>query len=141
MDLTRKLWFVSHLKAALKRDKVKAFVDEPALLDCEDAEEVIEKVNLHVAVLSERYAEPEFCLDELLTMMKSNREENKLVLPVLYGVDLDDLRGVSEGRGKYAPAFDHHRRNRYITQEKLNGWEVALHELSWITGFCRNEYR
>ncbi|CAL8997833.1 unnamed protein product [Prunus brigantina] len=88
--------FTSHLHKALESRGYDVFMDEddlqvgqvikPELL------QAIEKSKISVIVLSTRYADSSWCLDELVKIMECRRTLNQIVLPIFYKVDPSDVR-------------------------------------------------
>nr|ANB44748.1 resistance protein 2 [Prunus sogdiana] len=88
--------FTSHLHKALESRGYNVFMDEddlqvgqvikPELL------QAIEKSKISVIVLSTRYADSSWCLDELVKIMECRRTLNQIVLPIFYKVDPSDVR-------------------------------------------------
>nr|PNR52797.1 hypothetical protein PHYPA_009172 [Physcomitrium patens] len=79
--------FVTHLEDALRSEGFRPFLDVrflmvggPALKSIDQA---LDMAKVHVAVVSKGYAEPKYCLSELVDMLKSCQP----VVPVLYDVE------------------------------------------------------
>jgi len=124
--------FIAHLDQALCDAGFRPFLDLRSLRVGNHNQvsiyQALDMAKVHVAVVSEGYAESEYCLNELVTIMNSG----KPVIPVFYDVELDDLLFVE--KGKFAEAFKNHKNGQ--TQEKLQQWTVALGRLAHIVGFC-----
>ncbi|KAG0578816.1 hypothetical protein KC19_4G051400 [Ceratodon purpureus] len=136
-----KATFVAHLEEALRCAGFRPFLDarsqikgNPALKSIDQALDV---ANVHVAVVSKRYAESKYCLTELVAIMRSG----KPVIPVFYDVEPVDLRWVEDG--PFAEAFEKHksRGRTESTDTKLQEWRDALQALSEITGFRSADYK
>ncbi|KAG0623115.1 hypothetical protein M758_3G149500 [Ceratodon purpureus] len=133
-----KATFVAHLEDALRCAGFRPFVDARSLMKGNPAlksvDQALDAAKVHVAVVSKRYAESKYCLNELVAMMRSG----KSVIPVFYDVEPVDLRWVENG--SFAEAFLKHK-SKGRTQKKLQEWTDALRALADITGFCLADYK
>ncbi|KAG0622240.1 hypothetical protein M758_3G083200 [Ceratodon purpureus] len=133
-----KATFVAHLEEALRCAGFRPFLDARSLMKGNPAlqsiDQALDVANVHVAVVSKRYAESKYCLKELVAMMRSG----KPVIPVFYGVEPVDLRWVENG--PFAEAFEKHK-SRGRTETKMQEWRDALQALSEITGFRSADYK
>ncbi|KAH9294047.1 hypothetical protein KI387_040749, partial [Taxus chinensis] len=89
----------------------------------------IRTASVHIAILSRRYAESPWCLDELSLMLESGG----LILPVFYHVPPGDLVRLQYGKGKYAKAFASKRFQGYDA-DRLQRWRESLQRVSNISG-------
>ncbi|GLJ34259.1 hypothetical protein SUGI_0688520 [Cryptomeria japonica] len=89
---------------------------------------------VHIAIFSERYAESPWCLAELSYMLETGTP----IIPVFYLVDPSDLRWVAQDKGRYAPAFSHHKKKRRYTSKMLREWKSALQKVSYLSGYMLN---
>ncbi|KAG0622263.1 hypothetical protein M758_3G085100 [Ceratodon purpureus] len=133
-----KATFVAHLEEALRCAGFRPFLDARSLMKGNPAlksiDQALDMANVHVAVVSKRYAESKYCLTELVAMMRSG----KPVIPVFYDVEPVDLRWVENG--PFAEAFEKHK-SRGRTEMKMQEWRDALQALSEITGFRSADYK
>ncbi|KAG0590524.1 hypothetical protein KC19_1G106000 [Ceratodon purpureus] len=133
-----KATFVAHLEDALRCAGFRPFLDARSLMKGNPAlksiDQALDVAKVHVAVLSKRYAESKYCLNELVAMMRSG----KPVIPVFYDVEPVDLRWVENG--PFAEAFLKHK-SKGRTQKKLQEWTDALGALAGITAFCSADYK
>ncbi|KAG0582737.1 hypothetical protein KC19_3G081900 [Ceratodon purpureus] len=133
-----KATFVAHLEEALRCAGFRPFLDARSLMKGNPAlqsiDQALDMANVHVAVVSKRYAESKYCLKELVAMMRSG----KPVIPVFYDVEPVDLRWVENG--PFAGAFEKHK-SRGRTATKLQEWRDALQALSEVTGFRSADYK
>ncbi|KAG0583595.1 hypothetical protein KC19_3G148200 [Ceratodon purpureus] len=133
-----KVTFVAHLEDALRCAGFRPFLDARSLMKGNPAlksiDQALDAAKVHVAVVSKRYAESKYCLNELVAMMRSG----KPVIPVFYDVEPVDLRWVENG--PFAEAFLKHK-SKGRTQKKLQEWTDALRALADITGFCLADYK
>ena len=131
-----KAGFMSHLDEALRAAGLNPFLDKASLRKGDPAfksiEAALEVANIHVAVVSEGYAESKYCLNELVAMIRSG----KPVIPVFYDVEPTHVRWVESG--SFAKAFEKHKLKR--AKEQVEEWRDALRKLADITGICFRLY-
>lgn len=134
-----KATFITHLEDALRCAGFRPILDARALMKRNPAlrsmEQAVAMANVHVAVVSKRYAESKRCLDELVAMMRSS----KPVVPVFYEVEPGELRWVENG--PFAEAFAKHSSNSRRTEQKVRAWRNALKALAELTGFRLADYQ
>ncbi|KAL5563681.1 hypothetical protein UlMin_033428 [Ulmus minor] len=131
--------FTSYLRDALRREKIETYIDEenlargaeisPAIL------RAIEESMICVIIFSENYANSSWCLDELVHILKCQRQYGQQVVPIFYKVDPSYVR---KQLGSYAIAFKKLQK-RY--KEKVNSWRAALTEAANLAGWSSHEMR
>ncbi|KAL7592024.1 disease resistance protein RPV1 [Lactuca sativa] len=88
--------FTDHLYAALERAGVRTFRDNDNIDRGQELKPEIDRAikesRASIVVLSEKYANSRWCLDELLLILVQRRSFNHFVLPVFYHVDPSDVR-------------------------------------------------
>ncbi|CAI0428662.1 unnamed protein product [Linum tenue] len=129
--------FTDHLDSALRRGKrVRVFRDDVDLRRGENITEAIsraiEESMLSVVVLSRGYASSEYCLDELVKIMKCRNSEK------VYKVSPDDDVADPASSGIYKADFDRHK--RMYSYERVNGWIHALRSISHISGWVIDDH-
>ncbi|KAG0583693.1 hypothetical protein KC19_3G155600 [Ceratodon purpureus] len=133
-----KATFVSHLEDALRCAGFRPFLDARSLMKGNPAlksiDQALDMAQVHVAVVSRRYAESKYCLNELVAMMRTG----KPVIPVFYNVEPVDLRYVESGL--FAKAFEKHKASGR-TEKKISEWRDALKALAGLTGFRSANYK
>ncbi|XP_057952416.1 TMV resistance protein N-like [Malania oleifera] len=92
----------------------------------------IEEAKMAVVVLSERYADSGWCLDELAGIMRCAEEKGLQVFPVFYHVDPSDVR---KQRGKFKDAFDAHAADKE-RRARVETWKAAMTAVA----NCRGEH-
>ncbi|GLJ11596.1 hypothetical protein SUGI_0172300 [Cryptomeria japonica] len=121
---------------ALKPLGIEVFLDELELQlgDCipSELQYAINTSFLHIAILSPRYAESPWCLEELRLMLRTG----KTIIPVFYGVDPGHLRRM---KGPIAQAFSKLETQARYTPRKLEDWKMALQEVSKFKGHIVEE--
>ena len=128
--------FVARLYADLKihgfqpclemKDNSRAF---PVFKEINKA--LVKGACVHVAIFSKRYAESEYCLDELCEMLKSVQR----IIPVFYDIKTNDLRKIEDG--PYKEAFIKHQKRERI--ERILIWKEALRKVADYKGFGMDE--
>ncbi|CAH2046349.1 unnamed protein product [Thlaspi arvense] len=128
--------FISHLHKRLKGDGIDAFIDseEDAGQELTNFFKRIEKSKIALAVLSSRYTESHWCLQELVKIMECSMKgegcNNKLlVIPILYKLnvstvtELDGDFGLKLWNLWRLPGRNRHRDNRIVK------WSEALEDV------------
>ncbi|CAL8107638.1 unnamed protein product [Prunus armeniaca] len=125
--------FTSHLHKALKSRGYDVFMDEddvqvgqvikPELL------QAIENSKISVIVLSTKFADSSWCLDELVKIMECRRTLNQIVLPIFYSVDPSNVRHQT---GTLASDFQKHTKQH--KDEVIKEWRKALTEAANLCG-------
>ncbi|CAH1418864.1 unnamed protein product [Lactuca virosa] len=127
--------FTDHLYAALKRAGVRTFRDNDNIDRGEDLKPEIERAikesRASIVVLSEKYANSRWCLDELLLILKQRRSFNHFVLPVFYHVDPSDVRNQ---RQSFTINVEEGVEGSKWTEYNVNQWKAALTEVADLTG-------
>ncbi|CAI0628506.1 unnamed protein product [Linum tenue] len=120
--------FVSRLRAALRREGVTSFADQdmPRGQDLTEAiPRAIERSRVSVVVLSRNYASSEWCLDELVTVMRCCSRGGHVAIPIFYHLSPEEVSGC------YKEDLDRHKRS--FTYERVDGWIRAL---AWVAGIA-----
>ncbi|EOA18839.1 hypothetical protein CARUB_v10007461mg [Capsella rubella] len=91
--------FISHLYTRLRRNGINAFIDsdEHAGQKLQNLFQRIEDSKIALAVLSSRYTESHWCLQELVKMMECSMN-NLLVIPIFYKLEIST---VAELKGDF----------------------------------------
>jgi len=107
----------------------------------------IQAASIQIAIFSPGYADSDWCLNELLLMMESDRST---IIPIFYGVEPTDLRWTLGKDTVYAkaltklkekktadPQTDTEKKPRYDT-DIIENWRKALSKVSYNYGFMYN---
>ncbi|AEE84195.1 TMV resistance protein N-like [Arabidopsis thaliana] len=125
--------FVSHLDKALRGKQINVFIDE-AVEKGENLDNLfkeIEKSRIALAIISQKYTESKWCLNELVKMKEL---EGKLVtIPIFYNVEPATVRYQKEAFGA---ALTKTQENDSDGQMKK--WKEALTYVSLLVGFPFN---
>lgn len=133
--------FASHLYYALNSASLTAFMDDAEL---EVGQSIspqlstgIERSRISVIVFTRNYASSIWCLRELANIMQCWKTQDKLVLPVFYGVDPSDVR---KHKGSFADALEKHAYRFKEQRQELLKWREALTQAANICGWdTKNE--
>lgn len=132
----RRYAFADNLNNALRVAKISVFMEKeprrPGTDIAPSAIQAIHKSRICVVILSRSYASSKWCLDELVCVMECWKRENKLVLPIFYGVDPSEVRSQ---KGRVADALNKHR---YTEKSKMLKWRAALTQAANISGWDLN---
>lgn len=128
--------FTDHLYAAFIRTGLTVFKDDTELqrgqLIAPELLNSIEQSLSSVVILSPDYASSRWCLDELLTILRSRIDFGRFVFPVFYDVDPTDVR---HQRGSFAEAFVKHGERFGDDSEKVRMWREALSQVADLSGW------
>ncbi|GLJ33997.1 hypothetical protein SUGI_0683760 [Cryptomeria japonica] len=131
-----KYTFANKIQEKLDGVGFRAFLDVEALqpgdLIPAEIQAAMTSASLHIAILSPDYAESPWCLAELAFMLQTPAK----IFPVFYHVESSDVRWVQ--KGIYAHAFSEYGKKGRYTQEKLDEWKTALHNISFRSGYPVN---
>lgn len=132
-----KMTFATSLYRRLLSHGLTAFLDyEELQVGCNfetEIKEAIRTASVHVAIFSQRYAESEWCLKELVLMLKTGA----LIIPVFHNVQPTVLRCT---RGIYAQALDKLKSKKgrdFQPRHELSTieeWRNALQRVAGISG-------
>ncbi|XP_023731999.1 disease resistance protein RPV1 [Lactuca sativa] len=127
--------FTDHLYAALKRAGVRTFRDNDNIDRGQELKPEIERAikesRASIVVLSEKYANSRWCLDELLLILEQRLSFNHFVLPVFYHVDPSDVRNQ---RRSFAIEVEEGVEGSKWTEYNVNRWKAALADVADLTG-------
>lgn len=122
--------FISHLHAALLRNKIKAYIDDKCLDRGDEISpalaKAIEDSKILVVVLSKNYAFSSWCLDELLHILRCKEDKRQIVVPVFYHID------PSYVRRELANLVEERFADRVIN--KVQAWKNALTKIANLSG-------
>lgn len=127
--------FLSHLYDSLRRCGISTFMDDVELQRGEyispELLNAIETSKILIVVLTKDYASSAWCLDELVHIMKSHKNNpSHMVFPIFLYVDPSDIRWQ---QGSYAKSFSKHKNSHPLN--KLKDWREALTKVANISGW------
>ncbi|KAL3511208.1 hypothetical protein ACH5RR_030609 [Cinchona calisaya] len=122
--------FIQLLYNELVRNGVATFRDDEGLQRGEEiAPSLVEAIKdsaASVAVISERYADSKWCLEELAVILECKR----LMLPVFYEVDPSDVR---RQKGPFEMDFRSHE--QHVSADKVRRWRDGMSKAGGISGW------
>lgn len=128
--------FASHLYYRLLSHGLQPFLDREVLEKGDflhpQIERAITTASFHITIFSPTYAASKWCLDELVSILKSGAT----IIPIFYNVDPSELRW----NGRYAQAMSIHKQKHRYDDQRLENWREALKEVSSIVGFELKTY-
>ncbi|XVF70291.1 hypothetical protein PTKIN_Ptkin11bG0149500 [Pterospermum kingtungense] len=132
--------FTDHLYAALKGRGIITFRDDPKIEAGEGiAPEIFKAIQqswCSVIVFSKTYAFSNWCLDELVEIVKQKKERGHRIFSIFYDVDPFHLRKQS---GKVQEAFAKHEERYKEDEDKTQKWRTALTEVANLKGWLLND--
>ncbi|XP_019163524.1 PREDICTED: TMV resistance protein N-like [Ipomoea nil] len=131
--------FVHSLYETLCSTGITAFQDDKSVKKGDpigrELFRAIDECRIAIVILSKNYAASEWCLEELVKIMK--RKKRLTIFPVFYDVRPSEVRNL---RGSFARAFAEHERNYESKPRKVEKWKKALCKAAGISGFDLRNY-
>ena len=132
-------YFSDDLYRSSSRESIHVFRDEKLQRGEVIALELmkaIEESEYAIIVLSEKYADSKWCLDELAKIVECRKKTGLTVLPVFFHVDPSHVRNQTE---ESAMAFAKNENDERFNVEKMQKWKEALREVANIYGWHLND--
>ncbi|XP_054792716.1 TMV resistance protein N-like [Prosopis cineraria] len=128
--------FVGYLYAALCREGFKVYsnyLDDLSPVITNEFLKAIEDSRFAIVLISQSYADSEFCLDMLQHILATRKQLGQQVIPIFYGVDPSDLR---DQKKSFAVALDFwERKFQDDVPHKVQKWKDCLTEVADLSGF------
>ncbi|CAL2231556.1 unnamed protein product [Prunus armeniaca] len=122
---------------ALEKHGVRVFRDDDGLKRGDEIAssllEAIEDSAAAIVVLSPRYADSRWCLEELAKICERSRRLRLMILPVFYQVDPSDVR---RQRGPFAKHFTAHEQE--YGNAVVSRWRSAMAKVGLTAGYIFN---
>lgn len=132
--------FTDHLYEELRRKRIHVFRDDEKLQRGEvvalEIMKAIEESQYAIVVLSEKFADSKWCLDELAKIVECRKKRGLSIFPVFDHVDPSD---VHNQKGPFETVFAKHETDDSVTIEKKQKWMDALRDVSNISGWCLHD--
>ncbi|KAL6217604.1 hypothetical protein ACLB2K_010821 [Fragaria x ananassa] len=133
--------FTDHLYRALELAGIHTFRDDDEIQRgaeiAVELQKAIQESYVSLIVFSEDYASSRWCLDELAKIMKRNRDDGHMVLPVFYKVEPSHVGKQTETFGK---AFAKLVEERFKDEiGKVEEWRRSLRDVSKLKGMVLGE--
>ncbi|KAH1260072.1 TMV resistance protein N [Glycine max] len=133
--------FTSHLYDALIQAKLETYIDYRLQKGEEISQaliEAIEESQVSVVIFSEKYGTSKWCLDEITKIMECKEGQGQVVIPVFYKIDPSHIR---KQQGSFNKAFEEHKRDPNITNDRVQKWRSALTKAANLAGWDSITYR
>ncbi|XP_010068375.2 disease resistance protein RUN1-like [Eucalyptus grandis] len=127
--------FVSHLDDALKRNKIRAFIDRELERGLEIAPAIngaIEQSRSAIVVISRTYASSPWCLDELDKILECQEKRGQLVFLIFMDIDPREMRELS---GPFTQIGQSEKGFGQENADKVLRWRDALRKAGNLTGW------
>ncbi|GAU37318.1 hypothetical protein TSUD_354750 [Trifolium subterraneum] len=141
--------FVSHLDAALTNAGINTYIDQQLHKGTElepELSQAIEGSHISIVVLSKRYTESSWCLNELKKIMECHKTHGQVVVPIFYDVDPSVVR---QQKGAFGQVLRAVAKKLYLDsgeermESVLSRWTSALTRAANLSGWdvtnCRSE--
>ncbi|XP_010481627.1 PREDICTED: uncharacterized protein LOC104760403 isoform X2 [Camelina sativa] len=125
--------FISHLEEALAVAGINYYIGPSEDLSASFA--MIKQSEIALPIFSSKYAESNWCLDELVKITQQFKKGKLRIIPVFFNVTPEEVR---EQKGEFGlKLYGGSRRN----QSNIKDWENALQSVPSKFGVNRKEYR
>ena len=132
--------FTYHLYRALELEGIHTFRDDDEIERgaeiAVELQKAIQESYVSLIVFSEDYASSRWCLDELAKIMKRNRDDGHMVLPVFYKVDPSHVRKQT---GTFGEAFAKLEERFKEEIGKVEEWKRSLGDVADLGGMVLGE--
>ncbi|EFH41564.1 hypothetical protein ARALYDRAFT_356572 [Arabidopsis lyrata subsp. lyrata] len=117
--------FLGFLVKAMRDANINVFTDEIEVKgkDLQNLFSRIEESRVAVAILSKRYTESSWCLDELVKMKERNDQDKLVVIPIFYRLDANNCKRLE---GPFGDNFRKLEREYRSEPERIKKWKEAL---------------
>lgn len=131
-----RLRFTGNLYNALRRKRIKTFMDDDGLKGGSQITlslfKALEGSRVSIVVLSENFASSTYCLDELVKILECRKTRNQKVVPIFYDVEPSVVRHQKDSYGDAMARLE----DRYGRDlERLQKWKSALVEVACLSGW------
>ncbi|KAF7849207.1 hypothetical protein BT93_L1080 [Corymbia citriodora subsp. variegata] len=135
-----RLTITDSLYEAIKHAGILVFKDDEELrVGKEIGGSLMQAINesrIYILIFSKNYASSKWCLRELAHIVKLSRDDaKKVILPIFYDVDADDVKLKTE---LYRKALQKHESDS--GKDETKQWEKALREVARIKGWNLKDY-
>lgn len=122
--------FTKHLYDSLNKQEIRVFLDDTGMTQGDEIAptlmEAIQDSASSIIILSPRYANSHWCLEELARICELRR----LILPVFYQVDPSNVR---RQKGPFEQDFESH--SKRFGDDQVVKWRAAMNKVGGISGF------
>lgn len=134
--------FATRLYRSLHANGLQAFLDKPEMQVghkiLPQIKAAIKGASVQIAIFSPNYAESDWCLKELVLMIKSGAT----IIPVFYNIKPSELRwtGKDKKDGTYAKCLRNHEEKRRHKSQTIQNWRDALSHAANLSGLELEEF-
>ncbi|KAF8036457.1 hypothetical protein BT93_C2239 [Corymbia citriodora subsp. variegata] len=129
-----RLTITDSLYAAMSQAGICVFKDDEKLHVGEEIGgellRAISNSKIYIPIFSKNYASSKWCLRELAYMVECSKRDEKVILPIFYGVDASYLKLRTGSYGKALRKYE-----RQFGKDTMKQWEEALREVAGIKGW------
>ncbi|CAL1402148.1 unnamed protein product [Linum trigynum] len=118
--------FTSYLYAALRGRRILTYIDNVSLRRGEAMSESLLKEiqeSRTTVVFLKNYTNSEWCLDELVEILRCQKWHKQVVYPVFFRVNLDD---VGEQKERYTTAMMKHQKSLSALTKRRRQWQAGF---------------
>ncbi|CAN6858437.1 unnamed protein product, partial [Brassica oleracea] len=117
--------FLGFVVKAMREAKINVFTDEVEVKgrDLQNLFRRIEESRVAVVILSERYTESSWCLDELVKMKEQMDQDKLVVIPIFYRLGATNCKRLV---GTFGDNFRNLEREYRSEPERIKKWKEAL---------------
>lgn len=125
--------FVSHLYKALRQSGINAFIDSDMVVGDKLTTlfKTIEESKIALAILSSKYTESQWCLEELVKIKEcsTNGEgcKNLVVIPIFYKLDISIVKELKDDFG--VNLLNVWREPGGVRDDRIVKWNEALQDM------------
>ncbi|KAL3728987.1 hypothetical protein ACJRO7_033562 [Eucalyptus globulus] len=94
--------------------------------------QAIKQSKISIPIFSERYAESEWCLMELVQMVECKEKRGQEIMPIFYDVKPSEVRDQIASYGK---AIRSHITKQLYTDDTIQNWKAALNKVGSLKGW------
>jgi hypothetical protein len=131
--------FTGNLHKSLCDSGIRTFIDDRELQGGDEIEtslsKAIEDSRIAILVFSTNYASSSFCLEELVHIVSYFSANNRLILPIFYGVEPTHLRHQTGSYGEAIAKHEEKFQNDKENMERVQKWKMALNQASNLSGY------
>ncbi|CAH2046351.1 unnamed protein product [Thlaspi arvense] len=133
--------FVAFLHGALRRKGINAFIDsdEQPGVPLKVLFERIEKSTVALAILSSRYTESHWCLDELVKIRECADRNTLRVIPIFYMLNTSIVKNLEGDFGLQLWNLWRQEDHRYKRDDRILKWDAALQDAAGKTALRYTE--
>ncbi|XP_056166518.1 disease resistance protein L6-like isoform X2 [Syzygium oleosum] len=127
--------FTDYLYTSLTEKGIRVFRDNEELPVGEkimpSLAEAIKQSKIAIPIISKDYASSKSCLMELQQMLACRENDEQMIIPIFYHVDISDVKHLT---GSFGESFYELVKNERVGRERINAWKKALRDIGEMKG-------